>query len=134
MYITSNRPDQNRRRISISDIRTLWLSSLGSALEFCDFIFFVFFAAVIGKLLFPSDLPDWLRQLQTYSIFAVGYLARPLGGHRDGSLRRPIWPCVFANIHQGTVLYPLALPLDAAVVIGMICRSLISTPVNRESR
>src|ERR1700679_1425211 len=80
MYITSNRPDQNRRRISISDIRTLWLSSLGSALEFYDFIIFVFFAAVMGKLFFPSDLPDWLRQIQPYSIFAVGYLARPLGG------------------------------------------------------
>jgi hypothetical protein len=36
--------------------------------------------AVIGKLLFLSDLPDWLRQLQTYSIFAVGYLARAIGG------------------------------------------------------
>src|SRR6202789_1320218 len=80
MYITSNRPDHNRRGISISDIRTLWLSSLGSALEFYDFIIFVFFAAVMGKLFFPSDLPDWLRQIQTYSIFAVGYLARPLGG------------------------------------------------------
>jgi MFS family permease len=80
MYITSNRLDQNRRTISISDIRTLWLSSLGSALEFYDFIIFVFFTAVIGKLFFPSDLPDWLRQLQTYGIFAVGYLARPLGG------------------------------------------------------
>jgi predicted MFS family arabinose efflux permease len=80
MYITSNRLDQNRRTISISDIRTLWLSSLGSALEFYDFIIFVFFTAVIGRLFFPSDLPDWLRQLQTYSIFAVGYLARPLGG------------------------------------------------------
>jgi MFS family permease len=64
----------------MSDIRTLWLSSLGSALEFYDFIIFIFFTAVIGKLFFPSDLPDWLRQLQTYGIFAVGYLARPLGG------------------------------------------------------
>jgi MFS family permease len=80
MYITSIRPDQNRRAISVSDVRTLWLSSLGSALEFYDFIIFVFFTAVIGKLFFPSDLPDWLRQLQTYGIFAVGYLARPLGG------------------------------------------------------
>jgi MFS family permease len=58
----------------------MWLSSFGTALEFYDFIIFVFFAAVIGKLFVPSDLPDWLRQLQTYSIFAVGYLARPLGG------------------------------------------------------
>ena len=25
-------------------------------------------------------MPDWLRQLQTFGIFAAGYLARPLGG------------------------------------------------------
>ena len=80
MYITSNRPNQNRRTISITDIRILWLSSLGSALEFYDFISFVFFTAVIGKVFFPSDLPDWVLQFQTYSVFGVGYLARPLGG------------------------------------------------------
>ena len=62
------------------DYRTLLLSALGGALEFYDFIIFVFFAVVIGKLFFPPDMPDWLRQLQTFSIFAAGYLARPLGG------------------------------------------------------
>jgi MFS family permease len=40
----------------------------------------VFFALVIGKLFFPPDMPDWLRQFQTFGIFAAGYLARPLGG------------------------------------------------------
>ena len=62
------------------DYRTLLLAALGGALEFYDFIIFVFFAVVIGQLFFPSDMPDWLRQLQTFSIFAAGYLARPLGG------------------------------------------------------
>jgi len=62
------------------DARTLVLSALGGALEFYDFIIFVFFAATIGKLFFPADMPEWLRQLQTYGIFAAGYLARPLGG------------------------------------------------------
>jgi len=62
------------------DYRTLLLSALGGALEFYDFIIFVFFAVVIGKLFFPPDMPDWLRQVQTFSIFAAGYLARPLGG------------------------------------------------------
>ena len=80
MYITANRSDQNSPAKSVSIVRTLWLSSLGSALEFYDFVILVFFTAVIGRLFFPSDLPDWLRQLQTYGIFAVGYLARPLGG------------------------------------------------------
>ncbi|EGH15091.1 major facilitator superfamily protein, partial [Pseudomonas savastanoi pv. glycinea str. race 4] len=63
-----------------SDYKTLSLSALGGALEFYDFIIFVFFAAVVGKLFFPVDMPDWLRMMQTFGIFAAGYLARPLGG------------------------------------------------------
>ena len=66
--------------LSRSDYRTLALAALGGALEFYDFIIFVFFAVVIGQLFFPPDMPDWLRQLQTFGIFAAGYLARPLGG------------------------------------------------------
>ncbi|MCQ4161438.1 MFS transporter [Roseomonas sp. GC11] len=62
------------------DIRTLVLASLGGALEFYDFIIFVFFAAAIGHLFFPSSMPDWLQTVQTFGIFAAGYLARPLGG------------------------------------------------------
>ena len=62
------------------DIRTLFLASLGGALEFYDFIIFVFFAVTIAKLFFPPDMPDWMQQLQAFGIFAAGYLARPLGG------------------------------------------------------
>ena len=63
-----------------NDYRTLGLAALGGALEFYDFIIFVFFATAISQLFFPPDMPDWLRQVQTYGIFAAGYLARPLGG------------------------------------------------------
>jgi MFS family permease len=66
--------------LSAADRRTLFLASLGGALEFYDFIIFVFFATTIGALFFPPDIPDWLRQLQTLGIFAAGYLARPIGG------------------------------------------------------
>lgn len=68
------------RPLTRSDYKTLSLSALGGALEFYDFIIFVFFAAVVGKLFFPAEMPEWLRQLQTFGIFAAGYLARPLGG------------------------------------------------------
>ena len=68
------------RTLNRSDYKTLSLSALGGALEFYDFIIFVFFAAVVGKLFFPADMPEWLRQFQTFGIFAAGYLARPLGG------------------------------------------------------
>ncbi|WP_437879739.1 MFS transporter [Pseudomonas sp. LRF_L74] len=68
------------RPLTRSDYKTLSLSALGGALEFYDFIIFVFFATVVGGLFFPADMPDWLRQIQTFGIFAAGYLARPLGG------------------------------------------------------
>ncbi len=68
------------RRLNRQDYKTLALAALGGALEFYDFIIFVFFAAVIGELFFPPDIPEWLRQVQTFAIFAAGYLARPLGG------------------------------------------------------
>src|SRR5258708_28859889 len=68
------------RPLNRQDYKTLGLSALGGTLEFYDFVVFVFFANVIGKLFFPAEMPDWLRQLQTLGIFAAGYLARPLGG------------------------------------------------------
>lgn len=73
-------PRAAERALTRSDYKTLGLAALGGALEFYDFIIFVFFAPAIGQLFFPHDIPDWLRQLQTFGIFAAGYLARPLGG------------------------------------------------------
>jgi MFS family permease len=72
--------EQPSRPLTRNDYKTLSLSALGGALEFYDFIIFVFFATVVGKLFFPADMPEWLRLMQTFGIFAAGYLARPLGG------------------------------------------------------
>lgn len=52
----------------------------GGALEFYDFVIFIFVADIIGTLFFPPGLPDWLVSVQTFGIFATGYLFRPLGG------------------------------------------------------
>jgi Sugar (and other) transporter len=68
------------KTLTKSDIRTLGLATLGGALEFYDFIIFVFFANQIGQLFFPAEIPDWLRQSQTFGLFAVGYFVRPLSG------------------------------------------------------
>ncbi|PXX22542.1 MHS family MFS transporter [Burkholderia sp. MS455] len=73
-------PVVSHRPLAGSDHRTLVLAALGGALEFYDFVIYVFFAAVIGQLFFPQSIPDWLRQMQTFGVFAAGYLARPLGG------------------------------------------------------
>ena len=71
---------KHKRMLCAQDYKTLSLSAFGGALEFYDFIIFVFFSKVIGSLFFPADMPMWLSQLQTFGIFAAGYLARPFGG------------------------------------------------------
>ena len=73
-------PADDRHLLNRAELRTLTLAALGGALEFYDFIIFVFLAAPISHIFFPPDTPDWLRLLQTWGLFAAGYLARPLGG------------------------------------------------------
>jgi MFS family permease len=70
----------DHRPLGRSDAKTLILSALGGALEFYDFVIFAYFAKTLGHLFFPPGTSDWVAQLQAFSIFAVGYLARPLGG------------------------------------------------------
>lgn len=62
------------------ELKTLGLSSLGGTLEFYDFIIFVFFASIISQHFFPATLSETWKLVNTYGIFAAGYLARPLGG------------------------------------------------------
>src|ERR1700760_226547 len=65
--------------IQRSQWRVIILSSLGGALEFYDFVIYSMFAAYIGAAFFPaSDQLDSL--MYSFSVFAVGYFARPLGG------------------------------------------------------
>ena len=68
------------RTLDRRDARTLALAALGGALEFYDFVVFVFFAVPLSHLFFPQHTAPWLAQLQVFGIFAAGYLARPLGG------------------------------------------------------
>lgn len=77
MSRVSERPAISR---SASKLWILFLASLGGTLEYYDFVIFIFFTPFIGKLFFPANTPEWLRQFQVYGIFAAGYLARPLGG------------------------------------------------------
>ena len=67
-------------RLSNEDKRTLGLSSFGGALEFYDFVIYVFYAKIISDLFFPSTLSPFWAMLNTYGIFAAGYFFRPLGG------------------------------------------------------
>jgi MHS family proline/betaine transporter-like MFS transporter len=65
--------------------RSVVAGAIGNMLEWYDFAVFGFFAAAIGGAFFPTD--DRLAGLlNTFAVFAVGYLARPLGGVLFGYL------------------------------------------------
>ena len=65
--------------LSRSDWRVIMLASLGGALEFYDFVVYSQFAQYIGRNFFPNT-DAMVSLVVSFSVFAVGYFARPLGG------------------------------------------------------
>lgn len=51
----------------------------GAVLEWYDFSVYVYFAIFIAKNFFPEE-NKYLGLILTYSVFAIGYLMRPIGG------------------------------------------------------
>ena len=65
--------------MSASSKRTTLLASFGGALEYYDFIVYGVFAAEIARNIFPASSP-LVSLMSSFGAFAVGYLARPVGG------------------------------------------------------
>lgn len=56
-------------------------SSAGAAVEWYDFFIYGTAAALVfPKLFFPPDLPLFVAQIAAFATFAIGFIARPLGG------------------------------------------------------
>ena len=66
--------------------RNLALASLGSMLEFYEFMVFGFFTVVIGTLFFPPDLPAAVKTFQAFALYSLGFLLRPVSGVIIGHL------------------------------------------------
>jgi len=98
------------RSLSSNDYRTLALAALGGALEFYDFVVFVFFTKALSAVFFPPGMSEWLRQLQTFGIFAAGYLARPVGG---------IVIAHFGDLLGRKKMFTLSILLMAVPTLGM---------------
>lgn len=65
--------------LSSEERKVIFISSLGGALEFYDFMIFIYLANTIGSLFFPTA-NHINTLLAVFSVFFVGYMARPLGG------------------------------------------------------
>jgi MFS family permease len=98
------------RSLGTGDYRTLALAALGGALEFYDFVVFVFFTKALSGVFFPPHTSEWLRQLQTFGIFAAGYLARPVGG---------IVIAHFGDLLGRKKMFTLSILLMAVPTLGM---------------
>ncbi len=59
-------------------LRNRLSSGLGCIFEWYDFALYGFFAPVIAKLYFPSDLTN-IAIIKTLAIFTVGFCSRPIG-------------------------------------------------------
>lgn len=99
--------------LSYSDYKVIGFSALGGTLEFYDFVIFVFFIETVGKLFFPASISDGLRQLQSFGLFAAGYLTRPLGG---------LAIAYFGDLlgRQRTFMFSLSLMALPTLAIGLL--------------
>jgi MFS family permease len=76
----SSNLSQPVRPLNQNDIKVLSLASLGGALEFYDFIIFIFFASTFSSQFFPAELSPFWKTLNIYGAFAIAYFMRPIGG------------------------------------------------------
>lgn len=96
---------QHRRRVATA-------SFIGTVVEWYDFILYGTAAAVVlNRLFFPGDDPV-LSTLATFATYAVGFLARPLGGLVLGNLgdrvgRRAMLVITLILMGSGTTLIGL---------------------------
>ncbi len=63
---------------SSGHVRNLGLASLGAVLEYFDFVVYVYVAAAIAGAFFPAHSSTWITSLETFGIYAIGYLVRPV--------------------------------------------------------
>lgn len=59
-------------------VRLTLAASLGNLLEWYDFAVYGALAATLGRVFFPASAPG-SALLQSFAVFAVGYLMRPVG-------------------------------------------------------
>lgn len=95
-----------------SPVRTALAGLIGNVLEWFDFAVFGYFAKDIGKLFFPGDDPV-AQTLAAYLVFAIGFIARPIGSLVLGPVGDRIG-------RRALLTLSIALMGGATLVIGLL--------------
>lgn len=109
------------KNIATSENKPVLLASLGSALEYYDFVIYGMLAKYLQPVFFPAADPN-TATLQFFSVFALGYLVRPLGGIIAGTIgdrlgRRPAF-CLFTLLMAISTLVIGMLPSHAQIGVS----------------
>jgi len=72
--LSQKQMDRNIRKVALTALA-------GTSIEWYDFFLYGTAAALIfPALFFPADMPPFVALIASFSTFAIGFLARPLGG------------------------------------------------------
>lgn len=103
-------------------------SATGSILEWYDFALYGFFGTLFSQIFFPASMPSWLSLMAAYGVFAIGYLARPIGalifgylGDRYGRIKvLKITPLLISIATALIGLLPVYKTMGAAVIFLLL--------------
>lgn len=109
---------------SHSPARVLRASAIGNFMEWFDFALYGFFAPAIGANFFPSDDP-LLSTLASYTAFAAGFVARPIGAWCFGRMadrrgRQPVLVITLLLMGLSCGLVVAAPPHHVAGIVGTL--------------
>jgi MFS transporter, MHS family, proline/betaine transporter len=110
------------------DGRTLMAGAIGNVLEWYDFALYGYFAPVFATTFFPSEQPS-VSLLSAFGVFAIGFLARPLGallfghvGDTRGRRYALAWSIILMAIPTVIVgLLPGYTTLGIAAPLALTC-------------
>jgi MHS family proline/betaine transporter-like MFS transporter len=77
--MTATHPAAPPRTSADTRLRTSVAVGIGNFMEWFDFAIYGFFAVLIGELFFPAGADPVVAALSSFSVFAIGFLMRPLG-------------------------------------------------------
>jgi len=95
-------------------LRVALMASLGAAVEWYDFFVYGTAAALVfPRLFFPPELPPLVAQIAAFSTFAVGFIARPIGGMLFGH---------FGDLHgrKRALVFAMVIMGVATTAIGLL--------------
>ncbi len=98
--------------MSSKDKNMVMFVCFSSAVAFFDFLIYLYMADIVSAALFPIITEVRFAKLQSLVLFAVGYLARPLGGVILGRL---------GDIHGRKPILLISMLVTAFTLLAMAC-------------